>query len=64
MGVSADNPTKGIGEKQVLLCSYELFVAVSHVEIYHAVALVGPYNGKIAVLYYVFDAEWIVLFRQ
>ena len=60
MGVTADNPAKGIYKEQILLCSYKLFIAVSHVEIYHAVALVGPHYGKIAVLHYVFDAEGIV----
>ena len=54
-------PSEGIGEEEVLRGIDETFVAMSHVEIDHAIILVCPDNGYVAADDDVLDTQGVVL---
>lgn len=45
----AYNPAEGIDEQKILGCISEFLIAMTHIEIYHAVATVAPYHREISV---------------
>ena len=46
--ISTDYPTESVYKQEVLCGVNEFFVAMPHVQIYHSVFSVGPYDGEIA----------------
>ena len=57
--VSADHPSEGVDEEQLLCGIDEALVAMSHIEVYHPVFLVGPHDWKIAEFHHIFQPEGI-----
>lgn len=55
------HPAEGIDKQKILCGVNEFFIAMSHIQIYHSVFGIGPYDGEITEVHYIFDAQGIVL---
>ena len=58
------HPAEGIDKQKILCGVNEFFIAMSHIQIYHSVFGIGPYDGEITEVHYIFDAQGIVLGRE
>ena len=57
-------PAEGIDKQKILCGVNEFFIAMPHIQIYHSVFGIGPYDGEITEVHYIFDAQGIVLGRE
>ena len=46
-------PAEGIDKQKILCGVNEFFIAMPHIQIYHSVFGIGPYDGEITEIYYI-----------